>query len=454
VDVPVSNLQEYLAALTNPAATTLIFTNDITITSPMEGPLLTDTSRNIALQGQLGQGGARPVFDASNQSRFFRNLIPTNHPAGSGNDLEYVRNLIIRNGRTITNQVNGGAIYVGQWLLDGVHDSDFLNNVAGNTGGAISVSVVLQDMGAFRGGVHRSKFIGNETLTTSTGAQYGGGAIYVNGRFEGDVVDSEFSNNRSASSGGAIRVRTFDGDIRGSRFAGNTAVGTGGALSVANTMTGTISDSLFSNNRADDLGGALDYRPAQSIVAVHNTLFANNRSKVSGGAIDGFGQTDVANTVFFGNQATGELLSAITPGTASGVGGAGLFRGNASIENSVFFGNIAKAYGAAIHYHPITAIGLLPFVVSATGGNTTQFYGNLETDTGRYSSIYFSTGAPDPLNPPVGIHADTNSRVLMLDAMQTNTAANLTVNLNKTGAGDWFLGGANNTNFSQNKVTD
>jgi len=329
----------------------------------------------------------------------------------------------------------GGAIHV--WddaIKGGIHSgTEFKNNTAQTTGGAIWVN-------AIEDGISDAHFTGNKALTES------GGAINAHVSISGGITDSTFKNNSAGTLGGAIHANSITGAITAT-FSDNTAGVHGGALYLTTgSNNSTIHSSVFSANEAGDLGGAI-FHQNWGYLNIENSLFLGNVAQASGGAIKTQGQTSIKDSAFIGNQAKNQpSATALAPG----VGGALLVQGKLAIENSVFLGNTSFNRGAAIHHHHDGSSGAQNIQIISKDAGRTLFYGNKETDTGRYSSIEFAHHRASPslvtidANKGAG-YVEGHSGVLMLDAMQSvnraGGAGKLTIN--KTGDGDWFLGGDN-----------
>jgi len=369
--------------------------------------------------------------------------------------------------KNISTTANGGAISTGgSGTISGdIANSVFSKNEAGGVGGAISAhtltgNIVDSEFSGNTSGRHAGAIwaydgiSGNISKTTFSGntAQYSGGAIATEGTasINGNITSSTFSKNIAIeSNGGAIWAGSVTGDITGSTFSENSAKVHGGALYFSDTSgNNTIVNSTFSNNKAEDMGGAV-FQNTGGTLTVSDSRFLGNIADASGGAIKS-GELSIKSSEFIGNQAK-RLTTPSSTGLASGVGGALLIQGQLNIENSVFLGNRSAHRGAAIHHHHDVVSGTTQTIRIAGGADKTLFYGNQETDTGRYSSIEFSH-TRDNLGD-VTIHADKgvegNSGVLMLDAMQsvndpaTSYSAGSVLNIKKSGDGDWFLGGDN-----------
>jgi len=387
----------------------------------------------------------------------------SNNSSGDGGALRtYILNGDISNTKFIGNTAHdvdrgGGAIHSGEIYGGITNGSVFEKNITHGTygGGAIFTDTI-------KGGISDSIFTGNEASTglggainaqisitggitdstfTKNSAGDSGGAIVAGGNgIQGGVTGSTFEENHAGTVGGAIYADTITGNIS-STFSDNSAGVHGGALYFESASgNNTIINSTFNNNKAGDMGGAV-FQETGGTLTVSDSRFLGNIAQASGGAIKTGGELSIKNSEFIGNQGVDNSITSAT-GLATGVGGAVLIQGQLDIENSVFLGNSSAHRGAAIHHHH-DGSGTTQAIRIAGGTDKTVFYGNQETNTGRYSSIEFSLTRPNTTD--VTIHADTgvegNSGVLMLDAMQSVGGQGAPLNIRKTGDGDWFLGG-------------
>jgi len=398
-------------------------------------------SKFIGNKAANGLGGAiysDKLIGNINNSIFTDNIaqsaggaIWTNHLDGSINHSTFTGN---------TADEFGGAVRAYEIITGGINNSIFRKNSSGDLGGAIAVSKTsVTSQGVIVGGISGSTFEENTAANQ-------GGAIWTKD-INGDISGSTFTQNAATTEhGGAIWVNSITGNISSSTFSENTAGKHGGALFLAGTSANnnTIINSTFSHNTAGDMGAAV-YQETGGTLNVSDSRFVGNIAQASGGAIKS-GILSIKNSEFIGNQGVSNTTPTST-GLAAGVGGAVLSQGQLDIENSVFLGNSSFNRGGAIHHHHDTNGTQEIRIVG--GADKTLFFGNQETNTGRYSSFEFSHTRDNLSN--VTIHADKgaegNSGVLMLDAMQSVNNQNVTyspgsvLNIKKTGDGDWFLGG-------------
>jgi len=259
----------------------------------------------------------------------------------------------------------------------------------------------------------------------------------------GGMHDVHVLNNRSLL-GSIFQVNDLTGGIHRARFVGNTSVNE--TLAVEGTFTGGLNDSVFIGNRAQLPGDFPAYAEFSQSAVASAAVLENN--------------VILNNNVFLANH-TNQTNAQNPAGTA---------RGATVVHNT---GNASGASAVAI---------------AAQTGKRTLFYGNTHT-TGSGaapSGIHFESAfdyeigdmpsyAGNPMTVNVAMDADNGGKILMLDPLSSqpdnlpgqtinNPAtityggitydlgddpyevkySNLTVNLEKTGAGDWYLGGVSN----------
>ena len=187
--------------------------------------------------------------------------------------------VVVRNCLFLDNRAERGAAVLVERVDDlFVDNCTFTQNKANNGGGAIrfedSFSSFLE--------------VFNSTFTRNEG--HYGGAVDVAGRFT--VLDSNFSENRARTRGGAIRIgssEVFDPLILRSIFTRNEGQ-FGGAIDAMRGVS--VEDSRFRRNRANSRGGAMNFECPEddrSIIScdfnVEYCSFTKNRATRSGGAL-------------------------------------------------------------------------------------------------------------------------------------------------------------------------
>lgn len=237
--------------------------------------------------------------------------------------------------------VSGGAMSLSGSVYDlSFKDTDFINNTASESGGALNFS----------------------------GAKPEGPYLYE-GKISLDNVD--FKGNKAIGGGGGAFVFNnglYDITWKGGEVSGNSAGGRGGAAQIrANTIPAGrlfISDVSFSNNSGIEFGGAVSVSHGNWDVTIENSSFSNNYltrpgvSTVYGGAL---GLDDLAALSMNGDVNNTGVNSIIkdntvhrTDSSSSRIGGGGIYlKGNisdtetASISNYDFIGNTVTGGGTA-----------------------------------------------------------------------------------------------------------
>lgn len=228
------------------------------------------------------------VIDGNNASRIFE--IP------SGQDAHFINlHLTGGNGAGLTGSGNGGAIYnAGNLLLE---DCALASNIVpvGKLGGGLMTTGTGSSATALR-----CLFSANET----SGGSSGGGGIYANSSSTLSCIDSSFTGNLSANTGGAIHVFGAEADIAGSTFNdnGGPSCGDAGAVRATNAAV-TITNSTFSGNNALNNGGALFVTGSSSVDVSHCTITGNTAGN-GGGIRNNGGTLTLGYTIVAGNTAT------------------------------------------------------------------------------------------------------------------------------------------------------
>ena len=262
------------------------------------------------------RGGSLTVLDSN-----FTSNEASGADYGSGGAIYAEGSLTVNNSsfEDSTAVLNGGAIYVhgGDYANDetNIVDSEFIDNQADARGGAISIYDSPMT-------VTNSLFEGNDS-------GFMGGAIHAYGTL---VVEdnSRFYDNYTETYGGAIYS---DGiaEVLDSEFTGNRSYGDGGAIYADLTLY--VSDSTFADNYAAVYGGAIT---ADEATEIYGSTFERNTADDEGGAVWTYYDTDITNSTFVENESRNW-------GGALSVGGDG---GVLTIDNSTLRGNISAKGGA------------------------------------------------------------------------------------------------------------
>ncbi|WP_298519425.1 right-handed parallel beta-helix repeat-containing protein, partial [uncultured Methanobrevibacter sp.] len=239
----------------------------------------------------------------------------------------------------------GGAIYYNSATDSVIENSNFTENSAMGSGGAI-----YNYNGAGTQSITDSSFA-NNVANASTGGS--GGAIVYESTKNAVIENVNFTENYAKSSGGAISFAknskishgSTHSNITNANFIENTAE-QGGAISYSSSGNAIIEDVNFTENSASKYGGAI-YSASSSDSRFANANFVENSAQSSGGA-------------FYGSSTNNQVIvdSSFSKNTANGTtykeGGGAIFYSSSSngiIENVNFTENSAKAVGGAICYY-------------------------------------------------------------------------------------------------------
>ena len=210
----------------------------------------------------------------------------------SGNGLTGNPGNLIVNGGTFSENTaanNGGAICGEAKTQIAVSNAVFQNNSAAKAGGAVFLSGTSEQTTFVS-----CNFSGNNTIGTDASDSYfnqGGGAVAIMANRHASFTDCRFTNNQSATSGGALLTAGTGSDRD---KLGNTHV--------------ILSGCSFAGNQASSGGGGLATFKVAT-VSMDNTSILNN-SAASGGAIysgeinGDFGQVTINSGMISGNAAT------------------------------------------------------------------------------------------------------------------------------------------------------
>ncbi|HUT31120.1 MAG TPA: right-handed parallel beta-helix repeat-containing protein [Sedimentisphaerales bacterium] len=273
----------------------------------------------------------------------------------------------------------GGAVYLEPNCVVFVADSQFNENEAVSSGGAIYFCKSQTNVTA------DSVFV--DTLFVENAAQAGaGGAIHSDANFVADFDRCTFTGNISATRGGAVDCNTFAHlSFIDCIFNRNVAVdpvgfeGRGGALycrgrgdpNPANRDDLTMERTIFYANAADDIGGAIFFHECDANL-VHCSIF--NNMAASGGGVylsNTYADDSVVNIIgssIRANYAVSEaglgtgggivtlnsslnlINSEMIDNASDSVGGAVAFIGisRPSVRNCLFVGNFAEGAGGAV----------------------------------------------------------------------------------------------------------
>ena len=236
-----------------------------------------DVLRPLAI---VHRGKGRATIDAKRVDRILH--------VDAGGALELKR-LVLRGGRTTTQDNDGGAILADGFLR--AVQVDFRGNRAahGGSGGAIDSD------SAAGARIERCKFVGNRSTDN-------GGAI--NGDDDGllTVKRSVFRNNYAKDDGGALDNGSMR--IERSQFIANRADDEGGAIDYGGDEPLVITASTLRKNSAADRGGGIDLSSWPGTARILRSTFAENEAPRGGGLALGATSAEVTNSTFAENVAT------------------------------------------------------------------------------------------------------------------------------------------------------
>lgn len=184
-----------------------------------------------------GLGGA--IYNESGRVRIIKNSLfngnYASQPSVQGGDL-------------------GGAIYSKNGVLT-VYSTTFESNSSADSAGAIYSEKSASDESGGLVTIDGSFFIGNTAVQD-------GGAIYLNNEMNGVIItNSDFLENQTDGSGGAIFSKASDLTASFGTFEDNTAT-MGGAIFSKRLLEGSLSSltsirSIYNHNIASEIGGAI-----------------------------------------------------------------------------------------------------------------------------------------------------------------------------------------------------
>ncbi|MBQ6100461.1 MAG: hypothetical protein IJL02_11450 [Methanobrevibacter sp.] len=249
------------------------------------------------------------------------------------------------------------------------------------------------------------KFSNNKS-SGPAGAIFNGGNITIN--------NSEFINNQ-AKEGGAINTQIMASvEIVNSQFIANTASGAGAIFSASEVK---ITSSDFQNNTSTRSAGAIA-NGGGGTLTVEDSTFSNNSAETDGGAIlSGFGEIKIIKSKFIKNSSndTGGVIKNIgiinicgsdfKANSSDNIGGAIYNDNEATLSGCRFEDNISQSRGGALYNSgPLTGNELI-FINNASKGG-----GALYSD--RDMSLKDSTFENNASNMGAAIMNDRCSSVL------------------------------------------
>lgn len=233
-----------------------------------------------------------------------------------------------------------------------------------------------------------------------------GGAIWLN---DGDITltDCEFNNCIAYSRGGAVLIKNESSALitqcvfNGNETSHNNIFEGGGALAILAGSIAIINESIFSNNFSASYGGAIyiksDPNPNELITGLiidQNSEFLDNSSDEDGGGIAlDYAQMEISETSFIGNSATG----------AGGAISSYRNRGEISINDCYFEGNEANTKGGAVAFSGSQLVDPLYDINTITIEDNVFFQNYTSNTNSSGGAIYigdYLINAPSPPSSP------------------------------------------------------
>ncbi len=356
--------------------------------------------------GNAATSGGAIFNDHSGKINVEESTFDSNTATAFGGALFLRGTSIVKESKFSNNSVSGDGAAGGAILLATpsannkpslvLEDVIFENNTANTTtsdaaaGGAVALYGTAS--------VNKSTFTGNKTTGASKVITGGGGAMFIGAVGKVNVTESSFSQNSSATDGGAIATRDESTpadnkdavlDITNSHFDKNQATRDGGAFynnfynSTNKAGSAYVANATFTNNEAGRYGGAIHNKGSLEVISstfdgntaqvsggaiasttssntkVDGSSFTNNHAKYDGGAIGNFNGLTITNSTFENNTAQmaqasdGSWTVAVTDDSAP-IGGGAIALGAvsatqvASVSNTSFKGNKSGRNGGAI----------------------------------------------------------------------------------------------------------
>ncbi|HEV7765788.1 MAG TPA: choice-of-anchor Q domain-containing protein [Thermoanaerobaculia bacterium] len=169
--------------------------------------------------------------------------------------------------------------------------------------------------------VIHSQLSGNLAFATPSLQEGAGGGIYTRNAQSVTIDDTEFLNNSGNEGGGGISAQTMDAtmplQITNSRFDNNSSGSgmsgtvTGGAILLSGLADALIEDTEISNNRSNSGGGAgVSVTAASQLVMRRSAVVSNQVSGFGGGGgllVEQASSLDLENSTIAGNFGSGGI---------------------------------------------------------------------------------------------------------------------------------------------------
>eukprot|EP00298_Acanthocystis_sp_HF-20_P018720 c22017_g1_i4.p1 GENE.c22017_g1_i4~~c22017_g1_i4.p1 ORF type:complete len:471 (-),score=163.11 c22017_g1_i4:1407-2819(-) len=270
---------------------------------------------------------------------------------------------------------SGGAIEIDYGVFN-ITNTNFTNNFATNTGGAVTVRGLddgtiylvefIDNLSKVGGGIYietvsvlmySTKFISNSAF------ENGGGLFAQHLPVQTNMTNIIFDSNTAKNFGGGAYISGGRGSLTKLEFLNNFGVQHGGGLAAINCDFSQFTDIQFINNKANYLGGGLylDSSP----LTLKFILFSSNYAAYGGGIAefqtlknlisfsDSIFENNIAETAAGAGMFSDSLISmtniTVSNNSAPHSGGMLVTRSPLTIENSRFINNQAtESDGGAI----------------------------------------------------------------------------------------------------------
>ncbi len=282
----------------------------------------------------------------------------------------------------------------------------------------------------------------NGKLTSITGLQSHGGAVFIYNGGSGYFTNCNFINNY-ATNGGAIRIDTScSGGFTNCNFTNNTAKNYGGAVY---TIACNFTNCNFTNNTANQPGGAVLMFSGSGFGYLTNCNFIGNTG-MNGGAVYVSGSNDFTNCNFIGNTGmNGGAVYVISSGdftncnfianTATNEGDAVYVSGSGDFTNCNFTDNVTDKTKSVIY--KVSTSSSLFLNGNSIVTNSTPIYINAgEITSSTVLVVLNNQTVKSPLDAPVTLTAvlyDDNGNIIGSGTGITLNVAesSLTANFNR-----------------------
>ena len=185
---------------------------------------------------------------------------------------------------------NGGAISVAYMKSVQIVNSTFLNNIARDSGGSVSIvsstNVVISEMTCTMSSLSVSGMLqsyssalaySSFSIDTTTCTSSGGGCLHTSGCKHISVALSTFQSCSSISNAAAINsVGDKYFKLSSSKLIGNSAEGEGGAFMCSASSIISSQNNVWSKNLAGGLGGAISITTNCSFMTYNDQFIGNS----------------------------------------------------------------------------------------------------------------------------------------------------------------------------------